>query len=548
MLSRYLPPAARSALLVLTGCAGVLVFHRATLLSGLDALQADPGDSRLIIFLLEHWNRALAGSGAWASPPMFYPTERAWGYSDMLFGTGVLYAVVRTLGLGLFHAANATLVILSLLSYASAYWLLRRALKLGCAASVVGAFFFAFAYPKFIQLPHLQLRFDFFQPLALGAIAPLFLEDRVWRPRDVAIRSSAFVALFCLGASTAFYLAWFFLFLVSVSAAVGLTFPLIRARMAMHGRQSWRVFWIPVTLAGILLLPFFYVYLPAMRLPGRNWQSTIDYIPTIADYVWLGPEHFLWGGLRFNLPDGIVNPIEKHLGIGFAVTGALLIAWGWALRHLIGALRGTHRAASARADSLAAILCGSLIVTVVTMHWGPLYPWKAIYQLIPGASAMLAVGRWAITLALPVSILLAVGIDSMRRRWTGHPGLASVTIVVVALFIALEQVGRIPYSYSGRVAAAYHEELARAVPAACEAFLLVPPDPSEETGLIGRGRFDEARYLAANPDVARNWRGDAWAHYRQFGYHEGRTGFLRPGSARSDSDPPISRDHFDAVK
>ena len=65
---------------LVTGCAGLLVFHRATLLSGFDIVQADVGDSRLVVFLLEHWNRVLAWNAEWASPSMFYPVKGVLGY------------------------------------------------------------------------------------------------------------------------------------------------------------------------------------------------------------------------------------------------------------------------------------------------------------------------------------------------------------------------------------------------------------------------------------------------------------------------------------
>ena len=76
--------------------------------------------------------------------------------------------------------------------------------------------------------------------------------------------------------------------------------------------------------------------------------------------------------------------------------------------------------------------------------------------------------------------------------------------------------------YSGEVASRYHEQLVHTIPASCEAFLLVPPVQPNKGPLIARRDFDEAKYLAANPDVAKNWRGSAWDHYSQFGYREGR--------------------------
>lgn len=39
----------------------------------------------------------------------------------------------------------------------------------------------------------------------------------------------------------------------------------------------------------------------------------------------------------------------------------------------------------------------------------------------------------------------------------------------------------------------------------------------------GGGGFDAGYYLAANPDVAQNWAGDAYSHYVQYGQNEGRS-------------------------
>ena len=126
--------------------------------------------------------------------------------------------------MGLFQATNATLVLLSLLSYLSAYWLLRRILKTSAFGSIVGAFFFAFAYPKFAQLGHLQLRFDFFQPLALGVIAPLLLEHSGDAPPRAYGEDGHLREPGCLAASTAFYNAWFFAFFLGLSAVVAVSF------------------------------------------------------------------------------------------------------------------------------------------------------------------------------------------------------------------------------------------------------------------------------------------------------------------------------------
>ena len=70
------------------GLVGIALFHRATVMSGLDIVQADIGDSRLIVFLLNHWKETFGGVVGWSSPTMFFPLG-ALGYSDMLLGEGI---------------------------------------------------------------------------------------------------------------------------------------------------------------------------------------------------------------------------------------------------------------------------------------------------------------------------------------------------------------------------------------------------------------------------------------------------------------------------
>jgi len=527
--SRFWLADARKSLLremvpvLLAGCAGLLVFHRATLLSGLDIVQADVGDSRLVVFLLEHWNRVFTSNAEWASPSMFYPVKGVLGYSDMLFGMAVPYTFFRSAGLRLFQAANATMVALSLLSYLSAYWCLYRILRLNHFGSIVGAFFFAFAHPKFAQLPHLQLRFDFFQPLALGAIAPLLLEDRAARPREVSTRTGVFAGLVCLAASTAFYQAWFFVLFVAMSAIVAVSYRTVRTIVVKRLREAGKVLWIPLLVCVLALAPFFIVYLPSMRLASdRNWQNTIEYLPRPSSYFRLGPDHFLWGGLAFNTSHADAHEIENRLGAGVVVTSIVFIGWGWAIRHRVAALRARNQSSGMRTDWLSAVLLASLVVTTMTVRWGWFYPWKAVYELVPGASAMFAAGRWALTLTLPTSILIAVAAGWIQQLAHGQRTLGRGVLLAAGLSIAAEQAGRIPPSYSGEVASRYHEELSQAIPASCDAFLLVPSSQANDPGFIARGDFDEAKYLAANPDIVKEWRGTAWEHYRQYGYREGR--------------------------
>jgi hypothetical protein len=140
----------------LGGLVGVCFFHRYTIHSGFDLVQADTGDSRFIVFTLESLSQALRDRWPWLSPPIFYPVRNVAAYSDLLLGPGLLYAAIRSFGPQPFAAFNLTLVALSLLSYIAAFWLTRCVLGVSSPAAVVGALFFTFSYPKAAQLVHSQ--------------------------------------------------------------------------------------------------------------------------------------------------------------------------------------------------------------------------------------------------------------------------------------------------------------------------------------------------------------------------------------------------------
>ena len=157
------------------GMALTFIFHRYTLLSNFDLVQADPYDSRFVASVLEHWFKVISGTDEWRSPPWFFPKKMTLGYSDALVGMAALYSVFRAFGADIFVSLNATLVLLSFLSYISCLWLLRTVFVFCWPASVFGAAFFAFNYPKFAQLAHAQLRFDALQPIVLGVLLSLLL-------------------------------------------------------------------------------------------------------------------------------------------------------------------------------------------------------------------------------------------------------------------------------------------------------------------------------------------------------------------------------------
>jgi hypothetical protein len=100
----------------LCGAGLTIVFHRYTVLSGFDLVQADAVDSRWSTIILEHWFKVFGGIGHWRSPPWFFPKGGTLGYSDVQLAMAIPYSVFRAFGAGTFVSLNFTLVLLSLLS------------------------------------------------------------------------------------------------------------------------------------------------------------------------------------------------------------------------------------------------------------------------------------------------------------------------------------------------------------------------------------------------------------------------------------------------
>ncbi len=104
---------------------------------------------------------------------MFYPVEGTIGYADLMLGYGIVYSGLRTVGLGIFEAAEFTIILFNFLNYLVCFVLLNKVLRFNLFASIAGAAFFAFNSPKLVQLGHLQLQPILFLPLAMIGIVLL---------------------------------------------------------------------------------------------------------------------------------------------------------------------------------------------------------------------------------------------------------------------------------------------------------------------------------------------------------------------------------------
>jgi hypothetical protein len=478
---------------------GLLSAFHPTLLSGFASLQADPGDTLLNGYILEHswqWLTRPDYVGSYWSPAFFHPQKLVLAYSENLLGTAPLYWLLR-LAVPALTAYQLWMMLITALTYVSFAAVLRR-LGVGHLLAAVGGFVFAFGSPRLIHIGHQQLLPHLFAPWAVLA-GWTFLN----RP-TVAIFAGLLAASYAQ-LLAGIYLGWFTLFGLAVFAAVTLIAdrelwqPLVE-----FGRRRWpAVLALVAVWAGLVVL-LLAPYGEANRGFHRPYDEVRALTPVPTD--WLSPTALsVWHGW---LPKSGVG--ELWLFVGFV---PLVIAWCG-----FGGPPGQVRLRTA-------CLVTALVLVVLATRYGGLWTWKPIYRWVPGGQAIRAVGRIVFTVELFALMGGLVGLGNLLRRARFGDAIAGL-ILAVAIWEQLPV--RSPQSFA---IAPWQERVNRVreqmVPGTPSYVDLPPGRPYWESQLIAMWAGLEAnvpvvngysgRYPAGYPDWTRSmtddelrvWTGDA---------------------------------------
>jgi len=482
-------------LVIAVGLLCLWQFHIPQFASNFDTFPGDRGDARLVAYLMEHWYRVFQGLASWRSPAMFYPVEGAIGYADLVFGYGVVYSVFRTVGLGIFEAAELTIILFNFLNYLVCFILLNKVLRFNLFASIAGAAFFAFNSPKLVQMGHSQLQPIWFLPLAIIGIV-LLVQKRETLTQKQAFGLIALSALsLALQLLTGFYPGWFFIFWSALFLIVALLFTQTRNLVFDVVKRFWPAMVGGVALFLVALIPFVLAYLPIFKSAGaRSYKETLVLIPVGWSLLMMGHRNYLWGTLTSALNADQSISAETHIGIGLVPTLAWAALVVFALTYLCGPLRifalsalktdptrRPQRYAEGRRENL--LLLSQLIIATCLVYllglryWNDFSPWQFVYAYVPGGQVVRAVARYALMLALPMSIAFAFLIDRISRRT--HSRVLLVVLFVLTAFGIEEQFARKEGSGGFSISAEnrYLNRLARSLPDNCSSFYvgLDPP-------------------------------------------------------------------------
>ena len=443
----------------------------------------DRGDTRLVIFILEHWLRVLQGLEPFFRLQMFYPDPNALAYADGLFLFGLPYAGFRLLGLDYFSSYQWLLALLVMIGYAAWFAVLRRALRQQTGIAVLGAILLTCMNSLQFLAANGQLRGMMLYPLLIWLLWG-FVGSQKKTNWKATLSLAGFAAGLGLLFFTSYYPAWFFLFTLVLFGLIALIAGILsdsRAAMTVvRGfivHHKWQLL-AAVAAFGISLAPFLVTYAPLIRAnSSRTFNLVLDFAPSLRDVVNVSSYNYVWARLLQSLGFDFGNS-ETQTGSPILI----LILFGIFLLRLIIRLRHAGWRQAYRKERMLALLSFTAIVLIaISIRVDGFSLWAVVYDAVPGASALRAIGRILILVDMIVIIAVTCGMDEILhsdRARTGQQGMRSAAAAALlgAALIA-EQVNAMPFRLNkAQELASMRSWQSPQVP--CRAFFMsdAPPD------------------------------------------------------------------------
>lgn len=376
--------------------------------------------------LAQAWQAAWGGHALAEQPTEFFQSNQFWPLPDTLAFSDALigYAPAGLIGEGP-DAAVARYNLLFLFAYALAFagaYLLARELGLEPGPAAVAGTAFAFAPFRLEQDGHLHVISSGGIPLALAVGLRGY---RLGKPLAV-------VAAFAIAAwqlSIGFSLGLPFAYLLALLGAIALVVWLRAGRPALPRAL------VAATMAGAVLFAgsAFVLSRPYERVREDHPQSqrppeTVEaYSGPLKVFLVAPDENEVWGGASAGLREGLANVPEKTLFPGLAI---LALA-------VLGLLQSAVLTRGVRIG----LGIGAVGVSVLALGFqtedGLLWPYRAVYELLPGWQGIRTPGRLATFSSLALALLAAGGAAALLARLGGRRGGVALA-AALALLVVVE--------------------------------------------------------------------------------------------------------------
>lgn len=388
----------------------ILFFHNILLNDNLIGYRID---GRLVTFLTEHWYQVFQGKSAWTELACFYPARDVLAYSDMMLLFAFPYSLLRVIGIDMYAALKAVAILFHVLGSITLYLFMRAYVRAPGVAAFLTVVCFSFSNAYNFISGNMQMFSLSLLPVLLIAVAAYIKNYGRKRRYLIAIAGMIWLALLFY---TAFYVGYFVCLFAAVSAVVFLVaYPMLRRYEWMKeiGKrlfQHWKEYVLYAVLFILLMLPFVYLYLPALRdFGGRSWEEIAVMFPTWRNLCMLNEKSQELAGFNpevYNYKTGF--PIIDLLVYAVAGIGALV-----ALSQSIRKKGWKKQTGILLLGTVAVLLSAALIVQVNGFTL-----WYFVYKLLPGASAIRAVLRWLNFISLLLAVFLGIGVTYIKRSRT----------------------------------------------------------------------------------------------------------------------------------
>lgn len=433
----------------------MLVFFRFQIANGFTLFFGDRYDAMIEISILQHWVNVFHGTEYWNETRYFYPASDTLGYNDPYFLYGAMYGLARALGFPLVAAAEIVHGAMKVLGFLGMVWLLRSMGRCRFGWCLFGAALFTVSDLTLQHANHGQLFTLAFAPYALlfaaRAVTALLAEDR----RSLVRSGGAFLAIYALWISTAYYLAWFFSLYAMIVAVVLLVRAGTAQRLrAMGAAKRCLPQILMLMTAGMLLLaPFLAVYLPKRAETGMHSyaEASVNTFTTF-DYFNVTGTNMVWGGMMDMVRGTIAQGLAANHDQIFGITPVLL---GLAIFSAVRFRRQEDEAA------LGALGIAMLISWLLMMRLAGFSAWQFVYAWMPGAAGVRVVGRFDLLLLVPAVVLGTTLLDRSRKR--------GIAFIIAACLLAEEANTAAPVRLDQADQLAMLADVS-ALPPACESF------------------------------------------------------------------------------
>lgn len=413
------------------------LFFRHALFS--DVLFGDNGDGLLNNLFTEHWYQVLLGNEKWNQLIAFYPIENTISYSDMDLGFAFPYIIFRFFGMNMYLSNKISLMILHVWGSSCLSYFLHKQCKITSFWTLVGVVVFSCSGSYTLLFGHSQMFAVSYIPFIIVMSFSYFNEANVHKRVIYAVLAVTSVVLLFY---TAFYVAFYLgIYLIS-GVVIGVCYCLLVKReyftkiFAFFKNRIWEIFCYAFWGA-FLMIPFFKVYLPTMKLTGgRAWKHVLNACPKITQLIDYNPNTLLYGWL-YRIIDLDAKLIDEG-GVSFSIISIVLFV-GVIINYIVWNKKRKEK--TTEAIKKMDLENGMVIIAVTTtifailsiVRFGDFSIWYIFYKLIPGARVIRAVYRYNLFLHIPLAILVAYLGNKVKIDKKSSKFIATIVFMVLLL-------------------------------------------------------------------------------------------------------------------